>query len=301
MAVDATRPAVLVEHLPTPDDRLIRYAGAWLASYSSRNTVRSYRRVIRAFFDWCRTFDLDPLALRRTHIDLWLRHLEQTNLAPTSRGNYLAIVRSFYGWAVDEDLLQANPAARVRRPPETSGIQASYTRTQMARLLEAAADAGGYDHATLLLLFGNGLRVSEACQADVADLGVDRYHRTLTIVGKGAKAATVPLPPATSLALDRALDGRQTGPLLLTQADTRASRPSVTRTLARLAKAADVPPVSPHAIRRTVIQLMLADGKTLREVQLFARHADPATTARYDERNRSLDESLAYDALRMVA
>lgn len=297
----ATQTAVLVDRTATTDQTLTRLGGAFLASFSSAQTIRSYRRVLRAWFAWCRAHQADPLAVRRTHIDLWLRHLDARQLAPSSRANYLAIVRSFYGWCVDEEFIDANPAARARRPPEELTPQPAYSRTQMARLLEAAAQAGGYDHLAILLLFGNGLRVFEACGANVTDLATERYHRTLRVKGKGSKYVTVAIAPATVMAIDRALDGRTDGPLLLNRAGVRANRSSVTRTIARLASAADVPAYSPHALRRTVIQLMLADGKSLREVQEFARHANPATTARYDHRVRSLDEHLAYDALRIVA
>lgn len=297
---DPSSRGVLVEQT-TDDATLTRLAGAWIASYPSEHTRRGYRQTLYDWFTWCRAYQLDPLDVRRTHLELWLRHQESRELAPSTRANYIARVRSWYVWLVDEDIIPANPAARLRRPQEELSPQPAYSRTEMARLLEAANDAGGYDLATILLLYANGLRVSEVCGADVADLGTERYHRTLKIDGKGNKVATVPLPPATSLAVDQALDGRQTGPLLLTRVNGRACRSSVVRTIRRLAKAAGVSAHGPHALRRTVIQLMLAEGRSLREVQVFARHADPKTTARYDLRVRSMEEHLSQDALRLVA
>lgn len=57
----------------------------------------------------------------------------------------------------------------------------------------------------------------------------------------------------------------------------------------------------PHALRRTGIQLQLADGVPLRTVQAWARHADPKTTDRYDTRLRGFDESPAYAMMRIIA
>lgn len=61
----------------------------------------------------------------------------------------------------------------------------------------------------------NGLRVSEACAADVVDLGVERAHRVLAVAGKGGQRTLVALAPRTVRAVDAALGGRTHGPLLV--------------------------------------------------------------------------------------
>lgn len=297
---NANPQTVLVER--TSDDaHITRLAGAFLASFSAKSTRTGYRIDLYAWFTWCRAWDIDPFDCRRTHVELWLRSLEDQELAGSTRARKLAVIRSFYNWCIDEDLLAANPAHRVKRPPSEKNPQPAYGRTQMAQLLEAAERAGGYDHALVMLLFMNGLRISEACGCDITDLGQSRWHHTLKIRGKGAKVDVIPLPPPVMMAVNDALDGRQVGPLLLNQAGNRANRMSATRTLARLAKDAGVKPVTPHALRRTAIQLMLSDGISLREAQDFARHAEPTTTAIYDRRNRSLDEHPSYGMARVVA
>lgn len=293
--------AVLIEPGGTDEATLTRLGGAFLASFSSPHTRRGYRIDLRDWFAWCRGYQVDPLNCRRQPVDLWMRHLEAAGLAAATRSRKLAVIRSFYYWCIDEEFVAANPASRVKRPPEEHRPQPAYSRTQMARLLEAAEAAGGYDHALVMLLFVNGLRVSEACGADVADLGEDRWHRTLTIRGKGAKVETIPLPPPVVMALHTALDGREVGPLLLNRYGSRANRNSAVRTLTRLAKAAGIPRVPPHALRRTGIQLQIDDRTSLRDVQLWARHADPSTTAMYDHKLRSMDDHPAYGVMRSVS
>jgi integrase len=59
----------------------------------------------------------------------------------------------------------------------------------------------------------NGLRISEALNADVTDLGVDRGHRTLQIVRKGGKHVTIPLAPRTATALDLYIGARAGAPI----------------------------------------------------------------------------------------
>jgi integrase/recombinase XerD len=294
-------PTILVEHR-SDDARLTRLAGAFLASYSSKNTRRGYRIDLYDWLTWCRAWDVDPLACRRTHVELWQRSLEDKQLAGATRARKLAVVRSFYHWCIDEEILQAaNPASRVKRPTAEKNPQPAYSRVEMAQFLTATEQAGGYDHALVMLLYCNGLRIFEACGCDVDDLGQDRWHHTLKIHGKGAKVDVVPLPPPVMLAVTSAVGGREDGPLLLNRHGLRMNRNCAVRTLKRVARSAGVKYVPPHGLRRTAIQLMLAEGTSLREAQEFARHAEPTTTAIYDRRQRSLDEHPSYGMMKLVA
>lgn len=71
---------------------------------------------------------------------------------------------------------------------------------------------GGYPYALVCLLGLNGLRVSEACSPDAADLGGSRYQSKLRIVGKGGKPAEIPLNPRTQQAIGETLGVRTEGP-----------------------------------------------------------------------------------------
>jgi len=106
----------------------------------------------------------------------------------------------------------------------------------------------------------------------------------------------VPLPPAVARAVDRAADGRTSGPLLLNRYDTRMDRQAATRRLAALAQASRMrmPPLHPHMLRHTFVTTMLDAGVDLRDVQIAARHADPRTTMRYDRARNQLDRHPNY-------
>jgi hypothetical protein len=83
-----------------------------------------------------------------------------------------------------------------------------------------------------------GLRIFQACTADIADLGEEHGHCVLRVVGKGSNVVLVPLPPAVGRAIDRAVDGRTTGPLLRNTRRARMDRHAATRPLRRRAEAA---------------------------------------------------------------
>ena len=77
---------------------------------------------------------------------------------------------------------------------------------------------------TAVLLGLNGLRVSEACATNIEDLGFERGHRTLRIVGKGNKPATVPLVPRTARTIDLAIGECHDGPILRRRDGQRLDR-----------------------------------------------------------------------------
>lgn len=124
----------------------------------------------------------------------------------------------------------------------------------------------------------------------------------MTVHGKGAKAAVVPLPPRTVAALDPLLAGRDRGPLLLTRAGSRINRPAAARIVARLTQAIGCSKhITPYSLRHSAITAALNAGVSLRDVQEFARHADPRTTVRYDRARHSLDRHASYTDMQYVS
>ncbi len=84
-------------------------------------------------------------------------------------------------------------------------------RNEVGALLVAAGLGTAAEHALISLLAINGLRISEALGADVDDLGLERGHRTLTVLRKGGKLVTIPLAPRTARAIDLAIAERLDG------------------------------------------------------------------------------------------
>lgn len=264
-------------------------AVAWLLVYSSEATRRAYRRDLEHFAAWCAEHELDPLTVRRAHVDAYTAGLAE-HLAPSSLGRRLSALSSFYAYAVDEDVLDRNPANRVRRPKVSPDDSAAVglTRDDARRMLEAAAAHSPRAGALVALLLGNGLRLSEALGTDVEHLGTSRRHRTLSVLRKGGRRVAVPLAPAT-LAVKV---GVEDGPLFPTRTGKRLDQPAAFRLVRALAVAAGVDNaarLSPHSLRHAFVTLSLDAGVPLREVQDAAGHADPRTTRRYDRARNSLD------------
>jgi site-specific recombinase XerD len=168
---------------------------------------------------------------------------------------------------------------------------------QFEALLSAARESvNRYDFALVAMLGLLGLRIFEACGSDINDVGEEHGHRVLRVIGKGSKIVLVPLPPAVGRAIDRAVNDRHAGAILLNRRGRRMDRHCATRRLRCLAEASVVrlPRMHPHMLRHTFVTTMLDAGVDLRDVQIAARHADPRTTMRYDRARKNRDRHPNY-------
>lgn len=300
MAVlDATSLEVMAAG-PAVDPELL--GAAFLAGYGNA-TAAVYSLGLRQWFGWCESNGIDPMQVRRTHFDLWRRYLESAGKAPATIANRLGAVAMYYRWLHEEEWLVRNPAAHLRRPTvPTDSNTVGLDRAEMGRLLYEAERSRPSDYALVALLAVNGLRVSEALGIDIENMAVQRGHRTVTIVGKGNKPATVPMPPRVCRAVDLACAERTEGPLILDTHANRMNRHSAGWVIAKLGRRAGIEHhVHPHALRHACVTAALDAGVPLRDVQNLARHADPRTTSRYDRARANLDRHASYIVASFVA
>jgi site-specific recombinase XerD len=118
----------------------------------------------------------------------------------------VSVVAGFYRTCVIDAVLSASPAQYVRRPPVPSESPTlGLTHLQFEALLTAARLSSNRNDFALVALLGMlGLRIFEACGANITDLGEEHGHRVLRVRGKGDKTVLVPLPPAVSRAIEAA-------------------------------------------------------------------------------------------------
>jgi len=258
---------------------------------------------------------VDPLVARTADVDGWIvaqRVDGSRGRAPAAESTIarrVAAVSSWYDYLVagtaDDPvpLVVRNPAARAARPrvdPEytpTVGL----TAEEVGRLLVAADGDGATGSALVRLVFTAGLRVGSALTARVEDLGWDQGHRTLEVAVKGGRRSRVPLPPAVADAVARMLAERGDpagGPLFVTGSGRPVYHMFVYRLVKRLAERAGIAAaqrLTPHGLRHTAITLYLEQTNgNVRGAQLYAGHARPETTMRYDRARRGLADHGAY-------
>lgn len=282
-------------------------ANAYLARYTGA-TLRTYTVSLKVLFDWLARYGLDPLDVRRPHLELFVReHLEQErHLSPSSVNHHWTAVAGYYRFAVIDDVIAKDPSVAVRLPKmlrdpyRTDFLNAAELRAVLAaaRRSERPSDQG-----LIALLAILGLRIAEALQVQVEDYrGTIDGHRVLRLIGKGAKPATLPLTVATLRMLNVAAGDRTEGPLLLRDRSSVHARVGLPLTyraarlgLQRLASDAGIDRrITPHMFRRGVITHGLDQGVPLRDMQILARHSDPRTTSLYDRGALNLDRSAVH-------
>ena len=173
-------------------------------------------------------------------------------------------------------------AVHIRRPRiDHDSHVAHLDRNELGAILVTAGLGSARDHALVSLLALNGLRVSEAIGANIEALGLERGHRTLTVVRKGGKTVTLPLAPRVARAVDLAIGERAEGPIFIEADGRRVDRHAAGRIVRRVARRAGITKrVGPHTLRHAFITAAVDAGVPLREVQEAASHADPRTTMR---------------------
>ena len=267
---------------------LARYRGA---------TLRAYTQDLRYFLRWCTERGVEPLLVERPHLELYLRWMEQQGLAPATIGRRFTTVAGFYRYAVIDGRCPKDPSLAVTRPrvPWEGQRRTVLHPLEYAALLTATRRDSAGSHALVALLGMIGLRVGEATGTNITDLRSQSGYELLTIMGKGAKPALIPLPVPVLRAVRDAIGSRTAGPLLLNRHGERLSRQAAAGQLRRLARDAGITQhLSPHTLRRTFCTAGLVSGVPLRDMQYAMRHADSRTTLRYDMARANLDRHAAH-------
>ncbi len=281
-------------------DEAEQAAAAFLARYSGR-TLESYRHDLLTYFRWTNEVGVPVLEATRPHIELYRVALEERGLAPSTIDRRLSTVCGFYRFAHIDGRVTSNPAQYVRRPKVYPAERHGMDRGELGTNL-ISAERFDHAHGALAVLLGlNGLRVSEACATNVEDLALERGHRTLRILGKGNKPAVIPLVPRAARTIDRAIEERHEGPIILRRDGERLDRRTAHRWVKSIGKRAGLGFVHPHMLRSAFIMAALDAGVPLRDVQIAARHADPRTTTIYDRRRENFDRHAAYVVVAFVA
>ena len=293
--------AIVVSEPVFTDAERVALAG-FLAGYSGL-TREAYALDLRQFASWREERHVHLFEARRADIECFGRDLEERGRARATVARRLCTVAGFYRYAVEEELLEYSPAVHVRRARlDYESHATGLDRNELGALLVAAGLGAAVEHALISLLALNGLRVSEATGADIETLGLERGHRTLTIVRKGGKVVTIPLAPRTARAVDLAVGERCEGPILLGVDGSRLDRHGAGRIVRRVAKRGGYHQARQSAHTPTRLHHRRARRRgAARDVQEAASHAAPRTTMRYDRARVSLDRHAAYIVAAFVA
>ena len=174
-------------------------------------------------------------------IESFARHLVDGGQACATFARRLSTVVGFCRYAEEEGVIDHSPAVHIRRPRiDYESHAAHLDRNELGAILVTAGVSSARDCALVSLLASNGLRISEAIGADIDALGLERGHRTLTVLRKGGRIATMPLAPRVARSMDLAMGERVDGPIFIDAAGQRLDRYAAGRIVRRVARQAGI-------------------------------------------------------------
>jgi len=274
----------------------------WLASLAherraSANTLRAYGDDAARFLAFLHEHlgetvsDRSLAKLVPADIRAFITVRRSQGLGAKGVQRALAAVRSFFRYLAREDILENAAARSIRTPRVARGLPRPLSEADAARAIEVAGEhdvewLGARDVALLTLLYGAGLRISEALSLRRGDVPVPS---SLTILGKGSKERVVPLLGAVRAAIDAydkciPFTGAKDSPLFLSRRGKAMSAREAQLVMEKLRGALGLSErATPHALRHSFATHLLANGGDLRSVQELLGHVSLSTTQTYTQ------------------
>ncbi len=268
----------------------------------SANTLEAYGRDIRDFLVWLKARlghtpclgdlgRLDAKVIRAFMVARRRAGLESRSLART-----MSALRQLFRWLESAEILESRAVFAVNMPKVPRGIPKPLTREKAGALVADHAAANldwieARDIAVLLLLYGSGLRISEALGITAKDAPT-KLRDVLRITGKGGKERMVPVLPIAQAALERYLEmcpyPLEAGEPLFRGAKGGPLSPRIIQLAIERARGALGLPdtATPHALRHSFATHLLSAGADLRQIQELLGHASLSTTQVYTEVDR---------------
>ena len=256
----------------------------------SQNTVASYCSDVIKFLEFFDTDERKVPAERLTAEDINEYLVSLTGTSRRSQARLLSALRSFYNWMVLEGMVKDNPCDRVDMPKLGRYLPDVLSEEEVFRIIDSVdvfTWQGSRDKAILEVLYGCGIRVSEAVSLKMSGL----YFKEgfVRVIGKGNKERLVPLNEMAAESLKSYLDRRpepadseSDDVVFLNRFGKPLSRQSMFKMIKTQALLADIrKEISPHTFRHSFATHLVEHGADLRVVQEMLGHESVTTTEIY--------------------
>jgi len=272
---------------------------SWLAVERGRaaNTLAAYRRDLTAYEAWLRLRSLKLDEVTESVVQEYVGALRAAGRRPASVARALVAVRSLHRFRVDEGNATEDPTGDVGGPRVPQGLPKALTEDEVSGLIEAVTGSeprDRRDRALLEVLYGTGMRISEAVGLSLGDLSLD--EGVLRAFGKGSRERVVPVGRLATAALVEWLGpgGRpdmaperwarrgDAEAVFLNSRGGRLSRQGGWGIVRRYGDRVGLGDrLTPHVLRHSCATHMLDRGADIRVVQDLLGHASIATTQVY--------------------
>jgi len=275
----------------------------WLVMRNhAEGSIESRRSSLKMFMEWCHERQLIKASAITRHIlesyQRWLwryRTKAGKPLGISTQRDKLGALKSYFGWLVRQNILEANPASELELPRLDKRLpEEALTAAQIDAIMavpNTADPLGLRDRTMLEVFYATGIRRAELTRLEVGDINTER--RTLRVrKGKGGKDRVVPVGERAAHWLTRycaevrprLLIAVQEQALFLTSYGAAFNPDVLSRQVAATFKKAGLARQgSCHLLRHTCATQMLEGGADIRFIQQLLGHAKLETTAIYTE------------------
>ena len=264
---------------------------------ASQHTIDGYQRDSIQFFNHIKRQENKDVTLsllqdlQPHHIRLWLADMNEKNMARTSIARKFSAIRSFFSWLNQNKLADIQVMSTISPPRGQASLPKPLSVDHILELIKIAESlpndsfVGLRNSNLFTLLYGCGLRISEALSLNIGD--ITNHVETITVWGKGNKQRMIPMLPYVREKLLSYIsyhpnNGQDDAPLFIGTRGNRMSPRLAQMAVKDIRHTMGLPDsVTPHALRHSYASHLLGQGVDLRSIQELLGHDSLASTQRY--------------------
>ena len=260
----------------------------------SDNSIYAYTHDIELLMQYLDSINHSKLLkdIKQENIEGLLAHLYELGLSASSQARILSGLKKFYSYLIQEKIVEENPTQLISSPSIGRHIPDVLTYEEICSMIEnidLSQQFGHRNKAILEVMYGCGLRVSEAISLKISNIYInDEFIR---IIGKGDKERLIPISQSIIKTLNLYIEGERktqkinpkyTDTLFINRRGSSLSRQMIFLIIKDLAEKAGIKKnIGPHTIRHSFATHLLEGGADLRAVQQMLGHSSISTTEIY--------------------
>ncbi|MEJ5286203.1 MAG: Site-specific tyrosine recombinase XerC [Candidatus Kapaibacterium sp.] len=259
----------------------------------SDKTINTYSIALKQFAELIQS-EISPNItlneIQAVHIKRFISWLHYQNLSKKSIKLKLSALKSFFKYLYKSEIIENNPANTISLPKIEKNIPSFLTIDEIRAILDQSQpnDPISLRNIALIeLLYGTGLRISEALQLKISDVAPNT--KTIRVVGKGKKERIVPIGNKAKNAILNYLESRKNIPnssnvnaLFITKSGKPLTSTDAYRIVNSILKQySSAPQKSPHILRHTFATHLLDNGADIRSVSELLGHSSLSSTQIY--------------------
>ena len=273
----------------------------------SDNTLISYKHDVRSFIDFMSTHTGSEVSIKYLNdmkisdFRSFLSYLRNKDISSTSIARIISSLKSFFNYLLNTNLIESTVVQSLRTPKQKKSLPRPISSELAIETIKHAQDMekerwiGMRNKTILMLLYGCGLRISEALNLNFEDINENDY---LIIKGKGNKERMVPLMDYVKNDIENYIhecpkNFMKDDPLFVGKRLDRLSPRIIQYVLEKIRHNLSLPETAtPHALRHSFATHLLNSGGDLRTIQELLGHSSLSTTQKYTK----VETEKLYDA-----